>query len=200
MYCPLIWDYDTNNPSEAYTTMVKAVDILLLQSSPRESQRVIKVWFFHRPTIWWKNVLQKGWCSHLSFRAKVFNWRIMVGTWCITIASGFYFFCTVEVEHSRHRFISCPVTKMVWKFINAIWMSFTGVIKSPFKWVFAQVEIGLSPFLQIILVYLAYAKCFYIWWTKWSTPLCAEIERGPFMAIVIVGEVKHIQSWRETSM
>ena len=46
------------------------------------------------------------------------------------IASGFCFFCMMEVEHNRHRFISCPVTKMVWKFINAIWMSLTSTFFS----------------------------------------------------------------------
>ena len=78
----------------------------------------------------------------------------------------------VEVEHSRHQFISCPITKLVWKFINAIWMSLTEVIQSPFKWGFAQVELGgFSPsfsdyfgLFEVLwaLVYLAYAKCFYI--------------------------------------
>ena len=133
--------------------------------------RVIMVWSFHRPTIWWKNVLQKGWCSHLSFRAKVFIWRVMVGGLPLgdalckrKIANGFCFFCTVEVEHSRHRFISCPVTKMVWKFINAICRSLKGVIHSPFKWVFAQVELGgLSPSSQIILDYLRYYGLWFTW-------------------------------------
>ena len=80
------------------------------------------------------------------------------------IASGFCFFGTLEVEHNRHQFISCPVTKMVWKFINAIWMSLTGVIHSPFKWVFAQVELGgLSPSSQIILDYLRYYGLWFTW-------------------------------------
>ena len=117
-----------------------------------------------------KNVLQKGWCSHLSFRAKVFIWRIMVGGLPLgdalckrKIASGFSFFCTVKGEHSPHRFISCVVTKMVWKCINAIWMSLTWVIKSPFKWIFAQVELGgLSPSFQIILDYLRYYGLWFI--------------------------------------
>ena len=43
-------------------------------------------------------------------------------------------------------------------------MSLTVVIKSPFKWVFAQVELGgLLPSFQMILDYLRYYGLWFIW-------------------------------------
>ena len=103
-------------------------------------------------------------------------------------------------EHSRHRFISCLVTKMVWKFINAIWMSLTRVIQSPFKWVFAQGELGgLSHSFQIILDYLRYYGLWFIWHMR--NAFIFDEQRGVQcyvlrlkIAIFVVEDVKHIQS------
>ena len=44
------------------------------------------------------------------------------------ITKGLCFFCSIELEHSRHLFISCPMAMMVWRCISLVWMSLTGVM------------------------------------------------------------------------
>ena len=90
----------------------------------------------------------------------------LVGSrWCIGSSKDYQwyvFFCTVELEHSWHQFITCPATRDIWKSINVIWMLISGVAKSPFSWVFAQVG-AKGPLSQYhsILKYLRYwGLCF----------------------------------------
>ena len=75
---------------------------------------------------------------------KVFIWRVMIGTLPLgdtvrkrNIARGTCFFCSVELEHSKHRCLSCPMVRMVWRYINLVMMSLTGVSLSSFSCVFA---------------------------------------------------------------
>ena len=55
---------------------------------------------------------------------------------------GMCFSCLVELEHSKHRFLSCPTARMVWRCINLVWMSLMGVKLSSFSRVvfFAHME------------------------------------------------------------
>ena len=108
-------------------------------------EKVIKIWGFHKPITWWLHVIKAGWCSRLMLRGKVFIWRVMVGALPLgdalkkrNITKGSCFFCLVELEHSRHRFISCPMARMVWRCINLVWMSLIGVSLSSFSWAFAH--------------------------------------------------------------
>ena len=52
------------------------------------------------------------------------------------IANCMCFFCIVEAEDSRHRFISCLLTKVISKFINAVCkeISEMSVCRSGFGW------------------------------------------------------------------
>ena len=96
-------------------------------------ERVIMIWGgFHKPITWWFHVIKEGWCSQLMLRAKVFIWRVMAGALPLgdalkkrTIVRGTRFFCLVELEHSRHRFLLCPMATMVWRCINLVWVSLT---------------------------------------------------------------------------
>ena len=95
-------------------------------------EKVIKIWGFHKPITWWLHVIKAGWCSQLMLWGKEFIWRVMVGALPLgdalkkrNITKGSCFFCLVELEHSRHRFISSPMARMVWGCINLVWMSLT---------------------------------------------------------------------------
>ena len=110
-------------------------------------------------------------CSRLMLQGKVFIWRVMVRALPLgdtlkkrNITKGSCFFCLVELEHSRHRFISCPMARMVWRCINLVWMSLTGVSLSSFNWVFAHME-NNEPMLhfQIIFEFLRYWGLWFNW-------------------------------------
>ena len=58
-----------------------------------------------------------------------------------SIARGMHFSCSMELEHSRHRFVSCPMARMVWRCINLVWMSLTGVRLSSFSWGFSHIVV-----------------------------------------------------------
>ena len=110
-------------------------------------ERLRKVWLVYKPLLWWVRVIRLSWHSRLPFKCKVFLWRVMIGGLPLgdalvrrRITNGMCLFCTVKLEHSRHRFIKCPIAQDIWKFINAIQMSMSGVVKSPFSWMFAQVK------------------------------------------------------------
>ena len=45
---------------------------------------------------------------------------------CIT--KGSCFFCSVELEHNRHWFLSCSIARMVLMYISLVWMSLTRVV------------------------------------------------------------------------
>ena len=80
------------------------------------------------------------------------------------IANGMCFFCTMETKDSRHWFISFTITRVIWKFINVVWMSFSSIATTPFKWMFAQVGLdGLLPCYYIVLKYLIYRGLCYVW-------------------------------------
>ena len=109
-----------------------------------EKDRPRKVQSVYKPLIWWISVIWLGWHCCLPFKCKMFLWRVIIGGFplgdalvCQRITNGTCFFCTMELEHSRYRFITCPIARDIWKFINAIWMSISSVAKSPFNWVFA---------------------------------------------------------------
>ena len=107
-------------------------------------------------------------------RAKVFIWRVTVGVLPLgdalnirNIARGMCFFCFVDLEHNRHRFLSCLMAMMVWRCrcISLVWMSLTGVSLFSFSWVFAHIENNEPmPRFQIIFEFLRY------WWLwfKWN--------------------------------
>ncbi len=130
-----------------------------------------KVWSIDKPNAWWMKVIRLGWHSPLPFKYKVFLWRVLIGGLPLghalitrRIASGICFLCPMEVEHSCHRFISCPMAKDIWQFINAIWMSISGVARSPFKWVFALLGWEeVAPHYHFILSYLRYWGLCFIW-------------------------------------
>ena len=77
--------------------------------------------------------MKAGWCFGLMPRAKAFIWRVIVGALPLVAAlrkkntKGTCFFCSVELEHSRHQFCSCQMVRMVWRCINLVWMSLSGV-------------------------------------------------------------------------
>ena len=102
-------------------------------------ERVIKQWGFCKPITWWFHVIKACWYSRLMLRAKVFIWRVIItiGGYIKkrNVVRGMCFFCSVELEHSRHRFLSCQMARMVWRCINLECMSLTGVILSSFNWV-----------------------------------------------------------------
>ena len=56
------------------------------------------------------------------------------------IARGICFFCSMELERSRHRFLSYSMAIMVWRYINLVWMSLIGARLSSFIWVFVHTE------------------------------------------------------------
>ena len=77
--------------------------------------------------------------SRLMVEVEVFFWRVMVGALPfgdalkkINITRGTCFFCSVELEHKKHLFLSCPIARMVWGCINLLLMSSTDVSLSSF--------------------------------------------------------------------
>ena len=80
------------------------------------------------------------------------------------ITKGLCFFCSVELEHSRHRFILCLMARMVWRCISLVWMSLTRVRLSSFSWVFAHMENNEPmPHSQIIFEFLRYWGLWFNW-------------------------------------
>ena len=80
------------------------------------------------------------------------------------IARGMCFFCSMELEHSRQRFLSCPMARMVWRCINLVWMQLIGVRLSSFNWVFAHNENSeRMPHFQIIFELLRYSGLWFNW-------------------------------------
>ena len=151
------------NTNDVYHKLVK--DRVWVQS------KVLDTWHIIRGSEWCARVLDAGWKSHLPFRAKVFLWRAMVGGLPLAralkrrhIGSGTCVFCTTIDEDSRHRFISCPVTKSIWIGISQLWGSLTGNVLSPFQWVFIEGDRVLpSPAYQVVFDYLRYLGMWYIW-------------------------------------
>ena len=93
---------------------------------------------------WWK-ILQRGWHSHLPFRAKVFIWRVVIGGLPSgsalkrrELGSGTCFFCTVPLKDSTHRFIKCPIACTIWKYLSDIWHVLTHCYLRPQQWVISQ--------------------------------------------------------------
>ena len=83
-------------------------------------ERVIKMWSFHKPITWWFRVIKgRGVVvMQLMLRAKVFIRRVMVGVYhggmrrTKETLIGMLFFCLVELEHKRHRFLSWSMAMM----------------------------------------------------------------------------------------
>ena len=50
------------------------------------------------------------------------------------------FFCSVEMKHSSHRFLSSPMARMVWRCINLVCISLTTAKLSSFSLGFAHME------------------------------------------------------------
>ena len=95
------------------------------------------------------------------------------------------FFCPVESEHSIrffpkerctlayylrtvHRLVSCPMVRMVWRYIKLLWMSLIRVSLSSFNWVFAHMENNEPmPHFKFIFEFLRYC---WLWfnWNMWN--------------------------------
>ena len=89
------------------------------------------------------------------------RWRFTIGG-CIT--KGSCFFCSVELEHNMHQFLSCSMAIIIWRPINLVWMSLTGVNISSFSWVFAHMENNeLLPHFQINFEFLMYCGLWFNW-------------------------------------
>ena len=80
------------------------------------------------------------------------------------IGNGTCVFCTTIDEDSRHKFISCPVTKSIWIGISQLWGSLTRNVLSPFQWIFIEGDRVLpSPTYQVVFDYLRYLGMWSIW-------------------------------------
>ena len=82
------------------------------------------------------------------------------------IARGMCFYYSVELEHSMHQFLSCPMARMVRRCINLVWLSLSGVKLSSFYWVFAYLKnselmphFQIFEFLSCVVVQLEYVEC-----------------------------------------
>ena len=92
------------------------------------SPKAEKVWNVCESNARWWKILQPGWHSHLPFHAKVFIWSVMIGGLLLGSAlkgrepgSGTCFFCTIPLEDSTHRFIKCPITCTIRKYLSDVW-------------------------------------------------------------------------------
>ena len=66
--------------------------------------------------------------------------------------------------HSRHRYFSCSIARMVWSCINLVWMSQSGVSLSSFSWVFTHMESNEPmPHFQLIFEFLRYWGLWFNW-------------------------------------
>ena len=126
------------------------------------------------------------------------------------ITKGSCFFCLVELEYRRHRFISCSMARMVWRCINLVWMSLTGVSLSSFNWVFAHME-NNEPMLhfQIIFDFLRYWGLWFNWNMRNAFTFDSQVGvrkyvlklKGLlFVAIDNVREVTKSKPWRERTL
>ena len=50
---------------------------------------------------------------------------------------GTWFFCTIPLEGSTHKFIKCHITRIILKYLSNIWQILTRYLR-PQKWVFSQ--------------------------------------------------------------
>ena len=112
----------------------------LIDKHKWSEERVTKIWDFRKPITWRLHVIKAGWCSRSMLRVKEFIWRVRVGALPLgdalkksrNITKGSHFFCSMELEHSRHRFLSRPMARMVWRCISLVWMSLTGFLSAGF--------------------------------------------------------------------
>ena len=106
-----------------------------------------------RCTISWLNIELGYQIRFWIHGTNVFLWRAIVGGLPLAmtlkrrhVSNGKCLFCTVVDEDVGHRFITCPVAKVVWVMISQIWVSITRNILSPSKWVFMEDNAMPTPY------------------------------------------------------
>ena len=109
-------------------TMVSTNDVYhtIIARHAWVEERLREVWLVYKPLLWWVRVIRLSWHSRLPFKCKVVMVCLSNALVCRRITNDMCFFCKVELEHNRHRFITCSIARDIWKFINAIWMPTSG--------------------------------------------------------------------------
>ena len=82
------------------------------------------------------------------------------------------------------------MARMVWRCINLVWMSLTGVSLPSFNWVFAHME-NNEPMLhfQIIFEFLRYWGLWFNWNMRNAFTFDSQVKRTYFVAIDSAREV-----------
>ena len=128
------------------------------------SPKVENVWNVCTSNARWWQMLQRSLHSHLSIRAKVFIWRVVISGLPLGstlkrrgLGSSMCFFCTIPFEDNAHRFIKCSVTHIIWEVLIRDLASFKLSLFEASTMSFCLVcSNGLNDELGILFQFLQY--------------------------------------------